>query len=751
MKIAIDAREFRKGRHTGLRAILYDFLSHAGDKGHEFVFFCNQYTDLDGIPCPGEKVVLHERITFFWDQWHLPAAIKKSGADVFFSPYIKTPLRRVCPYVNAISDVIPLVRPKRGGIKGFLEKAHFFAYSFISGRRAAAVITLSCHAKAEVCRALGISPGAIEVIYPSVDIERLLTVNEAKEAQITDSYGLDAPYILYAGNFKAHKNIKRLIQAYALLPDEIRERYRLVLAGGSAKEVLTVEKEIHVAGLKGRVAVVANLPHEDIPVLMKKAALFVFPSLAEGFGIPPVESMALGIPVAASAIEPMKEVLREAAVFFDPYDPRDIAEKICSILLDDSLRDICIKKGEERAEFFAPEKMSARMMEVIEGAARSKVLLISSDLAPRKGGMAKYLSSLWKLFKNDEAVILTARISGSSDKSGDMLSSRVVVRYPLGGSFPARGMRTLILTWHALSQTRRFRIRSVHCGQVLSSGIAGFLIKKTKDVPYMVYVYSADIAEFEKNLLSRHVVRMVLGEAEKIIACSDFAKKTVVAAHPSIEDKTLVLTPGIDPEEFSPSKIEVDIRKKYSIPGEGKVLLTVARLVPRKGHDRVIKAVAELKEKYPDLYYVIVGDGPEREHLKAIATSIGIRDKVIFAGPVPENEIAAFYNTCDVFIMVPRHIKRTGDVEGFGIVFLEANACAKPVIAGNSGGVSEAVMDGHNGVLVDPENDEEISNTIDRFIGDREMARSMGERGFSLVLEKFKWEDRFNKLKNSMR
>ena len=97
MKIAIDAREFKKGANTGLRTILYNFLAYTEAGKHEFVFFCNQHTDTEGIPAKGRKIVLKESLTFFWDQFALPRAIKESGADVFFSPYVKTPLRRVCP------------------------------------------------------------------------------------------------------------------------------------------------------------------------------------------------------------------------------------------------------------------------------------------------------------------------------------------------------------------------------------------------------------------------------------------------------------------------------------------------------------------------------------------------------------------------------------------------------------------------------------------------------------------------------
>ena len=236
MKIAIDAREFKKGANTGLRAILYDFLSHSGGGRHEFVFFCNQQTDLDAIPSPGEKVVLRERITFFWDQFTLPRAIKESGADVFFSPYVKTPFWRVCPYVNAISDIIPLVVSRYGGVTGFLEKVHFYIYSFVCGHRAVKIVTLSNNSRAKVCKVFSIRPEKIKVVYPSVDLGTFSSQEASREKEIIATSELDEPYILYSGNFKPHKNLERLITAFALLPRETRDKYRLLLVGGSQKE-----------------------------------------------------------------------------------------------------------------------------------------------------------------------------------------------------------------------------------------------------------------------------------------------------------------------------------------------------------------------------------------------------------------------------------------------------------------------------------------------------------------------------------
>ena len=178
------------------------------------------------------------------------------------------------------------------------------------------------------------------------------------------------------------------------------------------------------------------------------------------------------------------------------------------------------------------------------------------------------------------------------------------------------------------------------------------------------------------------------------------------------------------------------MKENYGLKGK-KVLLTVGRLVERKGHDYVIKALPDIIKEIPEIHYLIVGDGVYRNELERLSGKLNIRDFITFAGFIPDDELPEYYAMCDVFIMVSREIKEKGDVEGFGIVYLEANAMKKPVIAGRSGGITDAVEDGVNGILVNPTEEKEIARVIIKSMKDDKMRRGLGESGYKRVVEKF--------------
>ncbi|MFH1878117.1 MAG: glycosyltransferase [Candidatus Omnitrophota bacterium] len=744
MRIGIDAREFKKGHYTGLRTILHTFLINAVlPPEDEFIFFCDQHTDTDILSGMGSVKIVEEKNTFVWDQYRLPRALKSNKIDIFFSPYIKTPLRRVCPYVNTICDIIPLTVPKYGGLMSVFEKIHFYLYSFAAGRRALKVITLSNDAKNKVSGAFGIEKEKIEVVYPAVGSAAPFT-GGGNSAVLKEKYSLDDPYILYAGNFKRHKNIERLIDSFNMLPDPVKNVYRLFLVGGGSDECEKIEKAIEAKGLTGKVIPVLNVKHEEIFTFLKSASAFVFPSLAEGFGIPPLEAMANGIPVAASGIAPMTEVLGDAAVYFDPYSPMDMAEATRRILSERELREKCVEKGLKRAAGFTPENMAAKLLNILRDAGREKTLCISSEYPPVAGGISTHIYNLWKRLPEDEIIILTVK-----NKTPFSDGRRNVIRrsYPSGGGRAARFFRTLLLVVHVFRVSNSRNIRKNHCAQVLSSGLAGLVMKKLKRVPYIVYVYSADILEFSKDPVTGYMLRVILSGSERIIANSNFTKTVVTGRALAAPDKVIVSTPGVDSGIFNPAKGDGGIRKKLGIKDDEKMILSVSRLAERKGHDNVIKALSGIVKDYPGFVYVIAGDGPKKKELEALAGRENLQDRVIFAGEIGYGDLVNYYNACDVFILVPRYIPEAGDVEGFGIVFLEAGACGKPVIAGNSGGVPEAVADGVSGILVEPEDVPRIEEALLRFLRDEDYARETGENGRRRANSEFAWDTRAEALR----
>jgi phosphatidylinositol alpha-1,6-mannosyltransferase len=191
-----------------------------------------------------------------------------------------------------------------------------------------------------------------------------------------------------------------------------------------------------------------------------------------------------------------------------------------------------------------------------------------------------------------------------------------------------------------------------------------------------------------------------------------------------------VVNPGVDTRFFvDKDESAREVRSRLGLHNN-LVMLSIGRLVERKGHDVALRAFARVLEDHPDLRYVVAGDGPERDRLGRIAAQEGIEPYVVFCGSLPDTALPAYYAMADFFIMVSRHLVDRGDVEGFGIVYLEANAAGLPVIAGRSGGSSDAVEHGVNGLLIDdPLSVEEIARAISSFCDDTEGRQRLGRQG----------------------
>ena len=160
----------------------------------------------------------------------------------------------------------------------------------------------------------------------------------------------------------------------------------------------------------------------------------------------------------------------------------------------------------------------------------------------------------------------------------------------------------------------------------------------------------------------------------------------------------------------------------------------------RKGHDVMIRALPQILKNIPDVCYLIVGSGPAKPMLEELTFSMGVQGNVIFLENVGDAELPSIYGVCDVFVMLSRANIEACDVEGFGIVYIEANACGKPVIAGKSGGIADAVVDGETGLLVPPDSPETLAESICRVLTHKEYAERLGQQGRERAIREFSWD-----------
>lgn len=269
----------------------------------------------------------------------------------------------------------------------------------------------------------------------------------------------------------------------------------------------------------------------------------------------------------------------------------------------------------------------------------------------------------------------------------------------------------------------------IHCAQIIETGWIGYLCKRIFGIPYIVHFYGEEIRIHRQRFLPRFLQSLVLKHASGVSVLTRFTDQ-LLREHTGYAGATTLAYPGVDLESFGP------------LPGcersSRPVLLTLGRLMERKGHDRVLEAVARLRVDFPDLEYLIVGGGPYEATLRSQVAGLGLSDCVKFLGRLPHAEVLRLLNSSNIFVHPNRELAN-GDVEGFGIVFLEASACRLPVIGGDSGGAREAIQDGISGFLVDPQDVDQIVDRVAQLLRSPQLWTAMSEAGPDWAAQ-FTWD-----------
>ena len=365
-----------------------------------------------------------------------------------------------------------------------------------------------------------------------------------------------------------------------------------------------------------------------------------------------------------------------------------------------------------------------------------KILLISEIFPPQHGGSGRWFWEIYRRFAKDSVVCLV----GEHPKSD--LTDRDFPHKVVRGALASRqwgirswtGLRLYLRTWKTLVKlVKQHSIKQVHCGRVLPEGFAALLLKLTHRIPYTCYVHGEDV---ETALTSRELTFLtsrVMHYAERIIANSQNSKRILTDKWGMPDYKVTVMTPGVDIEKFCP---DPSSQAPEHWAGK-KVVLTVGRLQKRKGQDMMIRALPELVNMFPDIHYCIIGDGEERSELEQLASRLNVNEYVEFAGEIGDQEMVTCYRHCDLFALPNRRVGN--DDEGFGMVLLEAQASGRPVLAGNSGGTSETLIEGETGVLCDCKTPESIVRKLHELFSKPATMARMGNKGRTYMEDHFSW------------
>ena len=368
-----------------------------------------------------------------------------------------------------------------------------------------------------------------------------------------------------------------------------------------------------------------------------------------------------------------------------------------------------------------------------------RLLMVTQDFPPVVGGIQTYSYQLALRFAMHCEAFEVIAPSHPDSATVDEACPFPVTRVPVSSN----GMRIAVLPW-LLAAARRGRYDTLFLAQWYT-GAAGNLARR---FGFIERVFSAAHGQellrvpapgtWFGRWYERHRKSVVNG-VDGFFPVSRYTgslleEDGVPAARIHVANN------GTNPERFAlgdRTPESLSAWRETNLLGQGPVLLTVSRIVERKGIDLVLKALPALLESFPTLRYAVVGGGPELENLKRLAEELGVSESTYFLGKIPEEDLLTSYHACDIFVMPARLVFPS--VEGFGLVFREANACGKPVIGTRSGGIPDAIIDGETGLLIDPDDLDALIESTSKLLHDPESARAMGQTGKRLVETEGTW------------
>jgi len=361
-----------------------------------------------------------------------------------------------------------------------------------------------------------------------------------------------------------------------------------------------------------------------------------------------------------------------------------------------------------------------------------RTLVVTNDFPPRTGGIQSFVGALVERLPAEEVVVYAPAWAGAA--AFDAAASYPVVRHPGSLMLPVPSVAR-----RARDLARRHSCDSVLFGAAAPLGVLAPLLRAA-GVRRAVGITHGHEAGWALLPGGRAGLRRIAAGLDAMTYLGDYTRRMIGdALRPADRAKLVRLHPGVDATRFAPGAGGAARRAEVGLTGR-PVIVCVSRLVRRKGQDTLIRALPAIRRRVEGTALLLVGDGPDRGYLQALVREVRVVSDVVFAGAVPDADLPGWYGAGDVFAMPCRTRRRGLDVEGLGMVYLEASACGLPVLAGDSGGAPDAVLDGLTGRVIDGESAGAAAHVLAAMLTDRQMARRLGDAGRAWTLSEWGWD-----------
>ncbi|MCD6360385.1 MAG: glycosyltransferase family 4 protein [Armatimonadetes bacterium] len=364
------------------------------------------------------------------------------------------------------------------------------------------------------------------------------------------------------------------------------------------------------------------------------------------------------------------------------------------------------------------------------------LIFLADDFPPARGGIQTYAAELARAVAEagEEVRVVAGAQPGSEAFDADMPCP--VLRVPTAGGYLPAAMNLAAGAEQAAAELEG-PLRCLVCTKWSPEGPGAIWAARSLARPFVLLGHGGEFCLAQGQLMKWLVQRVVLRRAALCLANSSYTADLFRRARVPAE-RIGVIHGGVRPERFQAPPEDIErLRERLGLAGR-PVLLTVARLVARKGHAQVLRALPRVLERVPDACYLVVGDGPLARELRELADELKLAENVVFTGPVSDADLAAYYGACDVFVM-PSVPVRGELAEGLGLTFLEAAAAGRPSVGTRFGGIPDAIADGETGLLVEPGDEDQLADALTRLLADPDRARRMGEAARERVQAQFTW------------